>query len=35
MVTVNTSPISQAVIGGPLLEADFSLARATSGERQT
>ncbi|MFJ4679517.1 PLP-dependent aminotransferase family protein [Kitasatospora sp. NPDC088783] len=34
MVTVNTSPISQAVIGGALLEADFSLARATSGERQ-
>ncbi|MFE5587382.1 hypothetical protein [Kitasatospora sp. NPDC056531] len=34
MVTVNTSPISQAVIGGALLENDFSLARATSGDRQ-
>ncbi|MEU8540637.1 PLP-dependent aminotransferase family protein [Streptomyces sp. NPDC048717] len=34
MVTVNTSPISQAVIGGALLENDFSLARATSGEQQ-
>ncbi|MFE3033153.1 PLP-dependent aminotransferase family protein [Streptomyces canus] len=34
MVTVNTSPISQAVVGGALLENDFSLERATSRSRQ-
>jgi (S)-3,5-dihydroxyphenylglycine transaminase len=33
MVTVNTSPISQAVVGGALLENDFSLERATSRSR--
>ncbi|MFJ9458606.1 PLP-dependent aminotransferase family protein [Kitasatospora sp. NPDC101447] len=35
MVTVNTSPVSQAVVGGALLENDFSLARGTSRERDT
>ncbi|WP_020123186.1 PLP-dependent aminotransferase family protein [Streptomyces canus] len=33
MLTVNTSPISQAVVGGALLENDFSLERATSRSR--
>ena len=33
MVTVNTSPISQAVVGGALLENDFSLERATARSR--
>lgn len=33
MLTVNTSPIAQAVVAGCLLESDFSLARANSEER--
>ncbi|WP_405062087.1 PLP-dependent aminotransferase family protein [Kribbella sp. NBC_01505] len=33
MVTVNTSPIAQAVIGGKLLDCDFSLAAANQRER--
>ncbi|MFB9904342.1 aminotransferase-like domain-containing protein [Allokutzneria oryzae] len=35
MVTVNTSPIAQAVVGGKLLEHGCSLELATTGERQT
>nr|WP_223243500.1 PLP-dependent aminotransferase family protein [Streptomyces sp. CBMA123] len=34
MVTVNTSPIAQAVVGGALLEHDFSLERANARERE-
>ncbi|MEV7996314.1 PLP-dependent aminotransferase family protein [Streptomyces sp. NPDC086077] len=34
MVSVNTSPIAQAVIGGKLLEHDYSLRRANIRERQ-
>ncbi|MFB6721920.1 PLP-dependent aminotransferase family protein [Kribbella sp. NPDC056345] len=33
MVTVNTSPIAQAVIGGKLLDCDFSLTAANQRER--
>ncbi|MGV2915539.1 aminotransferase-like domain-containing protein [Streptomyces alfalfae] len=33
MVTVNTSPIAQAVVGGALLEHDFSLEQANTRER--
>ncbi len=33
MITVNTSPISQAVVGGALIEHDFSLERANARER--
>ncbi|MGW7364391.1 aminotransferase-like domain-containing protein [Streptomyces sp. NPDC054841] len=33
MVTVNTSPIAQAVVGGALLEHDFSLDQANTRER--
>jgi len=34
MVTVNTSPIAQAVIGGKLLDCDFSLNTANERERR-
>jgi len=34
MVTVNTSPIAQAVIGGKLLDCDFSLNAANQRERE-
>jgi (S)-3,5-dihydroxyphenylglycine transaminase len=34
MVTVNTSPIAQAVIGGKLLDCDFSLTTANQRERE-
>ncbi len=34
MVTVNTSPLAQAVVGGTLLEHDFSLQRAVDRERE-
>ncbi|GAA1666135.1 PLP-dependent aminotransferase family protein [Kribbella yunnanensis] len=34
MVTVNTSPIAQAVIGGKLLDCDFSLTAANQRERE-
>ncbi|WP_457032526.1 aminotransferase-like domain-containing protein [Kitasatospora sp. P5_F3] len=34
MVTVNTSPIAQAVIGGALLEHDFSLEQGNRRERE-
>ncbi|MFJ9034292.1 PLP-dependent aminotransferase family protein [Streptomyces sp. NPDC102274] len=33
MVTVNTSPLAQAVVGGALLEHDFSLEQANARER--
>ncbi|MFG2197134.1 PLP-dependent aminotransferase family protein [Streptomyces sp. NPDC048639] len=33
MVTVNTSPIAQAIVGGALLENDFSLEQANTRER--
>ncbi|MFD7710035.1 PLP-dependent aminotransferase family protein [Streptomyces sp. NPDC059785] len=34
MLTVNTSPIAQAVVGGKLIEHDFSLAEAGTAARQ-
>ncbi len=35
MITVNTSAVAQAVIGGKLLRSDFSLARANERETAT
>lgn len=34
MVTVNTSPIAQAVVGGALLESEFTLERSNTRERE-